>query len=70
MIIENFDIGWGTNWPMKQLEQQIVNNVLAQYTTDNSRTVVINSVWYTGDYHQQVMNKLRELKPTHIFVVE
>jgi hypothetical protein len=69
MIIENFDIGWGTNWPMKQLEQQIVNNVLAQYTTDNSRTVVINSVWYTGDYHQQVMNKLRELKPTHIFVV-
>lgn len=69
MIIKNFDIGWGARWPMKQLEQQIVNNVLAQYSTDNSRTVIINSVWYTGDYHQQVMAELRELKPTHIFVV-
>jgi hypothetical protein len=69
MIIKNFDIGWGTNWPMKQLEQQIVNNLLVQYATDNSQTVIINSVWYTGDYHQQVLQELRELKPTHIFVI-
>lgn len=69
MIIRNFDIGWGTNWPMKQLEQTIVKNFLDRYYTDNSRSVIINSVWYTGDYHQQVMADLRELKPTHIFVV-
>ena len=69
MIIKNFDIGWGPEWPMKQLEQQIVKNFLSQYYTDNSRSVIINSVWYTGDYHQQVMAELRELQPTHIFVV-
>lgn len=69
MIIRNFDIGWGPEWPMKQLEQQIVNNFLSQYHTDNSRSVIINSVWYTGDYHREVMTELRELKPTHIFVV-
>jgi hypothetical protein len=26
-------------------------------------------VWYNGDYHQQVMAELRELKPTHVYVV-
>lgn len=69
MIIKNFDIGWGSRWPMKQLEQDIVKKFLSEYYTDNSRTVIINSVWYTGDYHQQVMAELREIKPTHIFVV-
>jgi hypothetical protein len=69
MIIKNFDIGWGTKWPMKQLEQQIVNKFLSTYHTDESRTVIINSVWYTGDYHQQVIAELREIRPTHIVVV-
>lgn len=69
MIIKNFDIGWGTNWPMKQLEQEIIQRHLAKYYTDNSQTVIINSVWYTGDYHQQVMAELRQIQPTHIFVV-
>lgn len=69
MILKEYDIGWGTNWPMKQLEQQIVKTKLSKYYTDKSRTVIINSVWYTGDYHQLVMAKLREIKPTHIFVV-
>jgi hypothetical protein len=69
MIIKNFDIGWGTNWPMKQLEQQIVRKYLEQYYTDNSRSVIVNSVWYTGDYHQQVIEELKEINPTHIFVV-
>ena len=69
MILKEYDIGWGLNWPMKQLEQQILKNFLAKYSTDSSRSVVINSVWYTGDYHQQVMAELRDLRPTHIFVV-
>jgi hypothetical protein len=54
---------------MKQLEQQIVKTRLSTYYTDDSRTVIINSVWYTGDYHQQVLTELRELKPTHIFII-
>jgi len=69
VILKEYDIGWGTNWPMKQLEQQIVKTKLTKYYTDESRTVIINSVWYTGDYHQQVMTELREIKPSHIFVV-
>lgn len=69
MIIKNFDIGWGPQWPMKQLEQQIVKKFLSRYYTDDSRSVIINSVWYTGDYHQQVAAELKELKLTHIFVI-
>jgi len=69
MIIKNFDIGWGTRWPMKQLEQQIVKKHLEKYYTDDSRSVIINSVWYTGDYHQQVMAELREIRPSHIFII-
>ena len=69
MIVKNYDIGWGNEWPMKQLEQEILNQLLVNLKTDSSRTVIINSVWYTNDYHQQVMQELRELKPTHIVVV-
>lgn len=69
MILKEYDIGWGREWPMKQLEQDILKRFLANYYTDNSRTVIVNSVWYTNDYHQQVMAELHELKPTHIFVV-
>ena len=69
MIVKTFDIGWGLNYPMKQLEQDIVKKFLSTYHNDESKTVVINSVWYTGDYHQQVIAELREIKPTHIFVV-
>lgn len=69
MILKEYDIGWGSKWPMKQLEQTIVKNFLHDRYHDQSRSVIINSVWYTGDYHQQVMTELRELQPTHIFVV-
>lgn len=69
MILKVYDIGWGPEWPMKKLEQQIVKNFLNEYYTNDSRTVIINSVWYTGDYHQQVLAELKELKPTHIFVI-
>lgn len=69
MILKNYDIGWGPEWPMKQLEQQIVDARLSKYHTDESRTVIINSVWYTDEYHKQVMSELRQLKPTHIFII-
>lgn len=69
MIVKTYDIGWDSKWPMKQLEQEIVKNYLAPYYNDNSRSVIINSVWYTDDYHQQVLSELREIKPTHIFVI-
>jgi hypothetical protein len=54
---------------MKQLERQIIKTKLSKYYADDSRAVIINSVWYTGDYHQQVMAELRKIQPSHIFVV-
>jgi hypothetical protein len=69
MIVKNYDIGWGQEWPMKHLEHQILDQVLKPYHSDNSRTVVINSVWYTNDYHQKVLEELRVLKPTRVVVV-
>jgi len=69
MIVKEYDIGWGPEWPLKQLEKQVVSNMLATHINDNSRTVVINSVWYNGDYHQQVLIELKAINPTHVFVV-
>lgn len=69
MIIKEYDVGWGTEWPLKQLEKQVVSDMLATHANDNSRSVVVNSVWYNGDYHQQVLNELKALNPSHVFVV-
>jgi hypothetical protein len=59
MIIQRFDNGWGPKWLLKQFEQKVVNSLLQNIEQDQSRTVVINSVWYTNDYHQDVMDWLR-----------
>lgn len=69
MIIKEYDAGWGLQWSLKQLETEVVSNMLETHINDYSRSVVINSVWYTRDYHQQVIRELRTLAPTHIFVV-
>ena len=69
MIVKNYDIGWGAKWPMKYLEQEMLERVLSKFRKDNSRTVVINSVWYSNDYHQQVIQELRKLQPSHVIVV-
>lgn len=60
MIIQQFDNGWGPELPLKKFEQNIVDSLLQNIATDSSRTVVINSVWYTDQYHQQVMTWLRK----------
>jgi hypothetical protein len=59
MITHTFDNGWGNQYGWKKTEIKIVNQLLYKCIHDHSRTVVINSVWYTGDFHQQVMSWLR-----------
>ena len=59
MIIKCFDNGWGHQYQWKKIEIQVVNQLLAECMHDQSRTVVINSVWYTQDFHQEVMSWLR-----------
>ena len=56
MIVKTFDNGWGDNFTVKRFEQQIVDQYLM---TDVAKSIIINNTWYTKDYHQQVMEQLR-----------
>ena len=59
MIIKTFDQGWGREYPLKQYEQGIVNDLVKPFVESDQHVVVINSVWYTGDMHDQVISWLR-----------
>lgn len=59
MIVQRFDQGWGMTWGWKKFESEIVDRLLANICSDGSRTVVINSVWYTDSMHQEVISWLR-----------
>lgn len=59
MITKIFDQGWGSSWRWKNIEQRMVCTYLAPVMLDQSRTVLINSVWYTGELHQEVLQWLR-----------
>lgn len=54
MIIKTFDNGWGRQYPLKQYEQSITQSLLRQFESSAQRIVLINSVWYTDDYHSEV----------------
>lgn len=66
MIVAEFDNGWGGAWPVKQLESDIIKKLLS---TDCNQTVLINSTWYTQDYHQTVLSRLKNIKFNHIVLV-
>ena len=59
MIIKTFDQGWGREYPLKQYEQGIVASLVKSFVASDQQTVMINSVWYTTDMHEQVMSWLR-----------
>lgn len=61
MIVKTFNNGWGGRWPIVQLEQQLVQEKLGIWNTDDSNTVVINSTWYTKEYHEKVLIELRNM---------
>jgi len=69
MIIKRYNNGWGPQYALKRFEQELVDQYLAPISTDRSRTVVINSVWYSTDYHQEVMKELENLKPDRLVLV-
>ena len=54
MIVKIFDNGWGLEWPVKQLEQEILKTYLAPLEVSNQTAIVINSTWYTNEYHETV----------------
>lgn len=56
MIICNYDFGWGPNFLTKKLEADILAKYLKPFNDDESRTIVINNTWYSGDCHQKVVD--------------
>ena len=69
MIIDWFDNGWGPEWPAKQFEKELLNSLFKPINNDQSLTVVINSTWYSNEYHQQVLELLRKKNFTQIVLV-
>ena len=69
MIIKTFDAGWGPEFPAKQFEQSLLDQLLATIKTNDSQTILINSTWYTQEYHQAVLSWLRANTFDHIIVV-
>ena len=69
MIIKTFDNGWGPEYPAKQFEQLLVSGLLKDIVNDEVNTVMINSVWYTNDYHQKVLTYLNNSGAQRIILV-
>jgi hypothetical protein len=69
MIIKIFDNGWGPEFAVKQLEQQLVNQYIRSLSADDQQVVIINSTWYTNQYHETVMEWLRNNKVDIIVLV-
>lgn len=69
MILHEFNNGWGNQWPLKQFEQTVVKKLLRPWVLSDKKVVVINSVWYTGDYHQQVCDWLSTRDWDHLILI-
>jgi hypothetical protein len=69
MILQTFDNGWGPEWPAKQFEKGLVDCMLHELINNDSRTVIINSTWYSQEYHQTVLAQLRIMQFSHIVLV-
>jgi hypothetical protein len=69
MILKTFDIGWGYEWPVRQLEHAILKNTMEQLHASDRRVVVINSTWYTDQYHQTVLEYLRSTSVDYIVLI-
>ena len=68
MIIQEFNNGWGENVPLRQFEREIRDRYLAPVMQDQRPTVIVNSTWYTQDYHQHVIARLQELQVDRVIL--
>lgn len=69
MIVKTFDNGWGLEYPTKQFEKHLLDQYLKPVINDKSRTVLINCVWYSREYHQQVLTWLKQNSLDRIVLV-
>lgn len=66
MIVAVYNNGWGLEHPSKRLEHQMIERLLS---SDSKKTVVVNSVWYTDDFHQEVLSDLKNKEFDRIALV-
>lgn len=69
MIICKFDNGWDRQYPLKQYELEITHQLLKPFVHSSKKVVVINSVWYTNDFHQSVCEWLSVNDFDHIVLI-
>lgn len=69
MIIREFDNGWNRQYPLKQYELEITQQLLKPFVDSSKKVVVINSVWYTNDFHQSVCEWLSVNDFDHIVLI-
>ena len=60
MILQRFDQGWGHDLPLKQLEHRLLQAYLKPMIVDqHTKLALVNSTWYTDQYHCHVLSKLQ-----------
>lgn len=69
MIVKIFDYGWGSEWPIKQIENQILDRYLAPCQQSDVATVIINSTWYSQKNHESTMSWLRQSRWDQLILV-
>lgn len=69
MIVKQFDNGWGRQYPLKQYEQLITDQLIRPFFHSQKKVVVINSVWYTDQFHVEVCQWLANNDFDHIVLI-
>lgn len=68
MIVKRFDNGWGPEYPVKQFEIEILKPLVKKLNESNKKVAIINSTWYTNDYHLTTLDYLRK-NPVDVIVL-
>ena len=69
MIVHTVDHGWGSEYPIKLMKQQILDTYLRPLIADSSKTAVIHSTWYGDQEHHSTMQWLRSHEWDQIVLV-
>lgn len=69
MIVKEYNYGWGKEFQLKQLEQDILDEYLKPLISSSKRIVIVNSTWYNIDHHARVVEELHTLEFDAIVIV-
>lgn len=69
MISKEFNAGWGDKLPLRQFEKSLCDTYLRGVAQDSVNTVLINSTWYSQEYHHEVLIELERIQPSRLIVI-